>query len=236
MLTSWVMAPRASFSFVALALVLAAVASGCGPSLRRVHQGNVYFERCYAADLDALVPPTERRTCWQAWHAHYQTGASPERIDYVTERLAMLDPAQAEAIALATGTDPTEVGARTDDTALARMVAPEAPPPAREPEAIEPTLTTTDGSEPVASLEDAPHARLVEDTATHIQIVDQEERERAEERRSHRTIVIPRSTTPHCARSCRPVWERCAATCSAHERGCIAACRQELVVCSHGCY
>ena len=31
------------------------------------------------------------RSCWQAWKRYYQTGASPERLDYVRERLAMLD-------------------------------------------------------------------------------------------------------------------------------------------------
>lgn len=212
--------------------------SGCGPSLRRVHQGNVYFERCYAADLDVAVPAQERRACWQAWHAHYQLGASPERIDHATERLAMLDPEQAEAIALATGSDSVESETEPGGTSLGEIVSAEPDARVQEPEA-----TVVPASEPTseAAIEppvaDAPpEARLVEDTTTHVQIVEAEERARAAERRSHRSIVVPRSTTPHCARTCQPIWERCAATCTADERGCVAACRRELTICSRGCY
>jgi hypothetical protein len=224
MLRSWVMALRASSRLAVLAVALLAVA-GCGPSLRRVHQGNVYFERCYAADLDVTVPAEERRACWEAWHAYYQMGASPERIDHATERLAMLDPEQAEAIALATGTGTAD---ETGDSALVEMVSPVTTPDPDPP--VDGPLTVE-----VATTEPA-HVPLVEDTQTHVQIVEEAERARAEERRSHRRIVAPPTTTPHCARTCRPLWEHCTAGCTADERGCVAACRRELTICSRGCY
>ena len=88
--------------------------------------------------------------------------------------------------------------------------------------------------EPV--LEDDPDSQLVDDTQTHVQIVEAAERERAAERRSHRAILAPRSTTPHCARTCQPIWERCSANCTADERGCVLACRRELSICSRSCY
>jgi hypothetical protein len=231
------MAPRPSPVVLALACALAlAATAGCGPSLRRVHQGNVYFERCYAADLDLAVPATERRACWQAWHEHYQVGASPERIDHATERLAMLDPAQADAIALATGSDPIVSSTEPSESGLVEIVS-------AEPEPIPTSTTLTPDAlveasdvaivEPVA---DTPPLVTTDDTTTHLAIVEAEERARAAERRSHRRIVTPRSTSPHCASTCHPLWEACTSHCTADEHGCVAACRRELTICSRGCY
>ncbi len=83
---------------LALALALGA---GCGPSLRRVEQANEYFERCHAADRDEARADDERRACWQAWRDHYATGQPHDRVDYVRERLVVLDPRNTDAMALA---------------------------------------------------------------------------------------------------------------------------------------
>jgi hypothetical protein len=110
-----------AFAAVTIALATAGAAShGCGPSLRRVEQANEYFERCYAADRDARRTDDERRACWLAWSEHYRIGQPEDRLDYVRERLVMLDPVHASAIALATG---------GDDDELAAAEAVDAPPP-----------------------------------------------------------------------------------------------------------
>jgi hypothetical protein len=99
--TAW---PRLAAGALPLGVIAASI--GCGPSLRLVEQSNLYFERCHAADLDAARTDAERRACWQAWRDHYDVGQSPDRDDYVRERLVMLDPQSGSAISLATPDDP----------------------------------------------------------------------------------------------------------------------------------
>lgn len=71
--------------------VSAVAALGCGPSLRRVQDSRVYFERCYAADFDARIPLAEKHACWTAWLEHYTTGQPPERARYARERLYQVE-------------------------------------------------------------------------------------------------------------------------------------------------
>lgn len=63
---------------------------GCGPSLRRIQQSRVYFERCYAADFDPRVPLVEKQACWAAWQEHYTIGQPEDRTEYASERLDAL--------------------------------------------------------------------------------------------------------------------------------------------------
>lgn len=65
---------------------------GCGPSLRHGQRSQVYFERCYAADLDARISATDKHSCWSSWLEHYTIGATDGQRTYARERL--------EAIAL----------------------------------------------------------------------------------------------------------------------------------------
>ena len=69
----------------------AALAIGCGPSLRRVQDSRIYFERCYAADFDARIPLAEKHACWTAWLEHYTEGQPPERARYARERLYAIE-------------------------------------------------------------------------------------------------------------------------------------------------
>ncbi len=93
--------------------LLVASLTGCAPSLRMVHRSHAYFERCYAADFDTRVVPTERRACWDAWLAHYTQGQPRERVQYARARLraegAPAEPllAAAEATGPATAPDAT---------------------------------------------------------------------------------------------------------------------------------
>jgi hypothetical protein len=124
---------------------------GCGPSLRLVEQSNLYFERCHAADLDPRRTDAERRACWQAWRDHYDVGQSPDRDDYVRERLVMLDPRNGTAIALSTADDPMAEAAG-DEATEAAFAPPEGPelsdtisdhPPRRQRRPLAPRTRTS---------------------------------------------------------------------------------------------
>ena len=65
-------------------------ATGCGPSLRRMHQADRYFERCYVADLTPGVPAARRLRCWQRWLRHYAAHQPPRRIAYARARVQQL--------------------------------------------------------------------------------------------------------------------------------------------------
>lgn len=120
------------------ATLLALAAMGCGPSLRRVEQANVYFERCHAADRDPVRTNAERRSCWQAWRDHYAVGQPDDRVDYVRERLFMLDPSSGDAIALATTDelmpDPSLANDGTVEAQLATTPAVDTDAPPEGPE------------------------------------------------------------------------------------------------------
>lgn len=99
----------------------------------------MYFERCHAADRDPARSDDERRACWQAWRDHYEVGQPDDRIDYVRERLVMLDPTNGDAIALAS--PEVESGVAVEEVATLDASAPTDsavaiadPPPAEGPE------------------------------------------------------------------------------------------------------
>lgn len=64
---------------------------GCGHSLRRVAQSQIYFERCYAADFDPRVPLAEKHACWTAWREHYTPGQTPDRVGYCEQRIDAIE-------------------------------------------------------------------------------------------------------------------------------------------------
>jgi hypothetical protein len=63
------------------------MAWACAPSLRMVHDGNVYFEHCYGAEFNGEVTPMEREACWNAWLADYTRHQPAHRIDYAMRRV-----------------------------------------------------------------------------------------------------------------------------------------------------
>lgn len=79
------------------------IAAGCGPSIRRVHLADEYFERCYAGDRDPAYSDDARRSCWDRWLAFHTVGQSDERIGHARERLLQLNPERAAAVEMATG-------------------------------------------------------------------------------------------------------------------------------------
>jgi hypothetical protein len=68
-------------------IALVTVTVGCIPSHRMVHEGDTYFERCYAADFDTRVRPEQRESCWQAWLSFYTRHQPAHRVDYALRRI-----------------------------------------------------------------------------------------------------------------------------------------------------
>jgi hypothetical protein len=229
---------------VPVALVAGIAAAGCGPSLRRIHRAEVYFERCYAADLDAAVPIAERRACWQRWIAYYQVGQAPDRIDYVRERLLRLDPDRTAIIALATG------GAESDPVPVMETT----PAIAAEAGLVRAAISagTSDGrSNGVAGARDGigreglttragtgPPREPRRDGLEAVSEAPASARPLpvARERRRTRPPILPRSEVPHCAAGCQPRWDACTARCEQGDRAaCLRACRLEFRCCARGC-
>ena len=114
---------------IAMALVMAGVVLGCGPSLRRVQQSNVYFERCYAADFDPRVPLAEKHACWSAWREHYAAGQPQERLEYAQARIYAIE--HSESVPRLPGLPEAAMGPRrmTAVTAASTTEAPPEPDP-----------------------------------------------------------------------------------------------------------
>jgi hypothetical protein len=55
-----------------------------------VHEGDKYFEHCYAADFTPRVRPEDREACWHAWVAHYTRHQPAHRVDYAMLRIEAL--------------------------------------------------------------------------------------------------------------------------------------------------
>lgn len=168
------------------------------------------------------MPDDERRACWQAWKRYYRIGAEPERLDYVRERLAMLDPDRAAAIALATG----------DDGSIEQLDEPETSGDEMSVTLSEPTPSeAVDGGDPPRT--PTPSEAAPPDTRQARDATDARHA-RARERHLRRGIVAPSTLTPNCP--CDETWRTCSAACLADDRGCIGACRREHTLCSRSCY
>lgn len=103
-----------------------------------VHEGNVYFEHCYAADFDPKLGPTQRESCWTAWLAHYTKNQAAHRIDYAMRRVEALQggerspglpdlqgPDQDAPVIGSEGADVTRTGPRAGAEVATTIVAGE---------------------------------------------------------------------------------------------------------------
>jgi hypothetical protein len=199
---------------------------GCGPSLRGIYRGDVYFERCYGADLDTRIPVPEKHACWSAWMAEYQAGQPEERVDYARERILRLDPARAEIVALAVGgvdgdTVPlteSEPSISSDAATLTAVASGEELPP------IEPPVDLPGAEEQATE----PSAEVASEGP-----VAYEHDRRV---RPARRAVVPTSDASACVTVCRPAFETCAERCTEERNPCLRACRLSLRACAHACY
>ncbi len=203
-----------------LAALVLGGAPACGPSLRRVQQANQYFERCFAADRDARRSDSERRACWTAWHEHYQVGQPEDRVDYVRERLVMLDPARSSVIELATS-EVQEPEPGSLEAGGMGVPGVEVSPEAATPDAASEAATTEPATTEPAPPEGAELSALLGGRPTV---------------RQRRRPVAPRVRTSACAAACEPDFVACANRCEIADRGCTDACRHRFRQCSRGCF
>ena len=185
--------------------------AGCGPSLRRVEQANVYFERCHAADRDSRRTDMERRACWQAWRDHYEVGQPDDRTDYVRERLVMLDPASGDVLSMAA----PESSAEPEGTEIA------------SPALVE--ISSTIEGDTAAGVFAEPDGAPPEGPELSDTVSDRPPRAR-------RRPTIPRTRTSACGNACEPSFVECASDCRVADRGCADACRHIFRQCSRGCF
>lgn len=216
---------------LALLPVVAALVVGCGPSLRRIHLAEAYFERCYAGDRDALATDVERHDCWRAWLEHYAEGQAIERVDYAEERVITLDPDRRAILAIALTEDVDEAPSfetAVVETPVLEASVVETPAPIVEAPVTEAPITH-DAVDPPATTE-LDRARDAEAA------LEAERAARAAElHRRHRPIA-PTTSAPRCAAACEPAWVTCVDACAEGEDACVRACRLSYRTCSRGCY
>jgi hypothetical protein len=112
-------------------LLVALVATACGPSFQAVYECDVHFEHCYALE-ETAVSTALKRQCWQDWLKGYTYGQSRDRIEYASKRDAALssdpllssvapNPSSDPVVAHAGGPAPTNAFAPPPNVASAEV-------------------------------------------------------------------------------------------------------------------
>ncbi len=81
----WLMQRRWTIPLSFLLAVL--IAAACGPSIRRTHQSDNAFERCFAMDYRPGAPDTDKETCWTTWLADHVYNQPGDKVRYARLRL-----------------------------------------------------------------------------------------------------------------------------------------------------
>ena len=80
--------PVAAAALVGLLATAACATTGCASSVRMMHEGTTYFERCRAGELDPAVSIPQRSACWARWLEYYTDGQPEPRVAYAERRAA----------------------------------------------------------------------------------------------------------------------------------------------------
>lgn len=81
----WLKQTRARTGFFLLSVVL--LAAACGPSIRRTHQSDNAFERCFDMDYRPGAPDAEKESCWNTWLSEHVYNQPGDKIRYARLRL-----------------------------------------------------------------------------------------------------------------------------------------------------
>lgn len=65
----------------------AALWTACGPSLRRTHQSDNSFDRCFDMDYDPARSIGEKRDCWFSWLDEHVYNQPDDKLAYARLRL-----------------------------------------------------------------------------------------------------------------------------------------------------
>ncbi len=176
-----------------------------------MHEGRVYYERCYAADHDAELSDDERRGCWDAWLTHYAAAQPPERVAYARARRSAL--------------------ASAGDASLRPLPTPgPTTPEPREDERVDPLAEVQDPSVPRGNVDD----RLR--TPLRPEPIPYEDRPRPP---APPPAPLPPPPTvlaqEPCLEICDPEWERCVFACPERGPSCRNACVAAYHLCMEGC-
>ncbi|MEO0322086.1 MAG: hypothetical protein AAF447_03945 [Myxococcota bacterium] len=184
--------------------------AACGASPRMMHEGRVYYERCYAADRDAARSDDERLGCWDAWLAHYALAQPPEQVAY----------ARARREALASG--------RRDPARVPHL--PSGRPESRPRDTVDPLGEVRDPSIPQGNVDDRLRVPLRPEPIPYA------DRARPPAPPPAPPPSPPtRLGQEPCLGVCDPEWARCVATCPDRGMGCRNACVASYHLCMDGC-
>ncbi len=212
----------------------ALVGIGCGASPRMLHQSNVYYERCNAADFDPARTFEQRTACWEAWLEHYATGQPSPRVRHAEARR---DACQAgEAVDALPDLDVTlrEDSPTPNEGRLVQTEGVESDPVQTE---IGESWSTNDTSDPEG---DPPvqvrGVRTEARTTTDGEIVLEAEVAEPERIRAPALRRIGTGSAPNpCNEVCLPRWDSCVHRCRGRSSACVDACRSDHHVCMGGC-
>jgi hypothetical protein len=82
--------PKALSTTAILLSAAAMLIQACGPSIRRTHQSDNAFERCFDMDYRPGSEPAEKETCWSSWLERYIYNQPPDKVGYAHLRLKEL--------------------------------------------------------------------------------------------------------------------------------------------------
>lgn len=122
---------RLGFSLFVAAVVLAGpcLASGCGPSVQSIYEGDVRFEHCYRLDLEVDVAPTHRQACWTTWLDRYTYGQPRDKLEYARRRVRAFASGDVDKPELRVGHETAQQDARQFYLVVPSPTSVHAPPP-----------------------------------------------------------------------------------------------------------
>lgn len=93
-----------------------------------MYEGDVMFEHCYRLDIDAAVPVSEKRACWDRWLATNTRGQTRDRVEFAAGRSrALLAGPTASGIAFLRVADPRVAEPASTSGAAVACPLPETP-------------------------------------------------------------------------------------------------------------
>lgn len=204
-----------------------------------LHQSEVYFERCHAADLDTRRTTAERLECWSAWIEHYRDGVSVGRARHAARRVEALRAGDQVSVPLPDGSaapftvaifalssggvaaEPSEAASAEAGAPLSGAVTPAADLGVAPDLAPAVAAGPTEASPPQAAPASPESERAPPPRA----------------RPAPRVITPPRMASPShpCNSVCEPAWTRCLERSADRATEELEACRSEYRVCMRGC-
>lgn len=234
--------PRSSSALAILALLLPMPqATGCGPNLRTVYDGEVEFERCVGIDRDEAAPVGERMACWSNWQQFYAASQSPDRVQYARNRINALS---SQGGLSSGGQQSAPYGAPGPSGPNVQASAPRGDAPSSTPSA--PTASGAPARSPGGMVEvngviavnsgrDGSSGAIGSTQGSAAGQAPAPASPPPSPSTSAAPRPVPAPPGASCSGSCREQWNGCSAPCNG-EAACIARCDDSYRECMRGCY